>query len=180
MEERIFYVYGDYRNMGKTIFYIGKGKEDRFFKPFRKANIHWMRVVKKEKGYVRRIIKSRLTEKEAIDLEVKLIKKFKQTVVNLTDGGEGVSGFKHSDKTKALIKEKRKLQKISDSTRKKMSLQLMGNKRALGYKLTKEELTKRSIFMKGRKHALGFKHSAEAKKKISEASKLIWAKRRSL
>ena len=45
---------------------------------------------------------------------------------NQTKGGEGSLGRKHSEETKSKIREKRKLQVISEETRRKMSLSKKG------------------------------------------------------
>lgn len=147
-----FYVYIDYRQQGKIPFYVGKGSKERHMIPLRVANKHWMAVVKKEKGYTRQVVKSNLTEKQAFDLERKLIKKYKETVVNFTDGGEGASGYKHT--ANELIK---------------MAQSMIGKN--VGKKHTAETKRKMSDASKGNKYSLGYKHSDVTRLKMSIASK---------
>ena len=95
-----FYTYAYLREDG-TPYYIGKGKGDRW------KQEHTIAVPPAERVL---FLKENLTEAEAFRHEVYLIsilgRKDLGTGVlrNLTDGGEGVSGLKHSDETKELIR----------------------------------------------------------------------------
>lgn len=94
------------------------------------------------------IFKNDLTNEEAIALEVELISKFGRedkgygTLCNWTDGGEGTSGYKHSEKTKKLFSEQRKNKKqtenqykancsrvVAESTKAKISKSNKGHRR---------------------------------------------------
>lgn len=172
MNDRRFYVYVDIR-LNRDIFYVGKGSGDRYKVFTRSCNKHWMAIVKKENGFGRRIVDLGLTETEAFDLERKLIKKHKKTVVNLTNGGEGVSGFKRivSLATRLKISKISKGRKHTEEAKRKIGLAHIGKKHALGYKHTAEALKKIAQASKGKHYGLGYKHTEEAKRKISLASK---------
>jgi hypothetical protein len=96
------YVYVYFRLDG-TPCYVGKGKGHRVFD---RKNKHFQAILKaSNKRLPVVIIRSNLTEQEAFDIEVALIATIGREVdggplVNLTLGGEGVSGFKFSDVSK--------------------------------------------------------------------------------
>ena len=88
------------------VFYIGIGNNRRPYDKYNRST-HWKGIIKKY-GYEVQILKSDLTWEDACDLENILINYYGRkdlglgTLVNHTDGGEGI-------------------QNISDETRKKMS-----------------------------------------------------------
>ena len=92
-----YFVYFHIRLSNNQIFYIGKGKNKRF-KSVADRNKHWHNVA--NKGYYYLIYANNLTEKEAFNLEKEMIKKYKSQLVNLTDGGEGTSGYKYTKEQK--------------------------------------------------------------------------------
>lgn len=95
-----FYTYLHTKPDG-TIFYIGKGQAKRAY-DLVKRNIHWLRVVNKHGKPNVEILAYWDTEQEALDHEVLLISCFRDmgyVLANLTDGGEGSSGFKHSQES---------------------------------------------------------------------------------
>ena len=90
-------VYAHYRLDTGECFYIGKGTEKRA-KAKDCRNIIWNRIVKKA-GYKIIISNYFEEEKDALAFEIDLIAKYKPKA-NITNGGEGVSGLKHTEKTK--------------------------------------------------------------------------------
>jgi len=96
-------------------FYIGKGKDSRYISHLRnyklKKNDSFLsRKINKilKNGcspYITKLYEN-LTEKEAHSIEIELIDIIgrrcvgKGSLVNITCGGEGISGFKHSDETR--------------------------------------------------------------------------------
>jgi hypothetical protein len=105
-----YYVYGHFKNDTNEIFYVGKGQDDRAYVTEHR-NPYWINVVNKH-GYKVKILFYFDHEKLAFSTEKYLIKKIGRhdlkmgPLANMTDGGEGASGYKHTDKTKAIISEK--------------------------------------------------------------------------
>jgi group I intron endonuclease len=103
-----YYTYIHTRKDNNKVFYVGKGKGKRAFtKEYR--NKHWHNVVNKA-GYTVDICAYWETEKEALEHEKFLIQCFKSltTLVNKTDGGDGISGYRHSEESKKRMSEIRK------------------------------------------------------------------------
>lgn len=99
------------------VFYIGIGDNKR---PFIKShrNKYWKNIVIKY-GYEIDILKSNLSWEEAQELEKILISWYGRrdlnqgTLVNMTDGGEGWFGNKHSEETKLKISNSKKGRKLT-------------------------------------------------------------------
>jgi hypothetical protein len=104
MSWKNFYVY-QYLNEDGTPFYIGKGSKNRI----NESHAPWINLPPIDR---RIVIRDNLTENEAFDLELELIKKFGRKI----DGGilENIkitrwvaqSGWNHSEETKKKISEK--------------------------------------------------------------------------
>lgn len=116
-KEGIF-TYGDYI-FDNEPFYIGKGKNDRYKEHLKECRLnkdttHKSNLIKKiirNGGYPEVIlIDNLLTETEALELEVLLIKLIGRydlksgPLTNKTDGGDGISGYKWTDEQKERIK----------------------------------------------------------------------------
>jgi hypothetical protein len=104
-----FYVYEHWRPDKDVCFYVGKGKDNRAYNFDRKCNPFYKRIVRKlnKKGMCIevRMVESGLFEKYALKLEIQRIAFWRSNgikLANLTDGGEGSSGFVPSKKTRAL------------------------------------------------------------------------------
>lgn len=97
----MFYTYAHYKPGTNEIFYIGKGKGYRAHdKRALRRNPYWSNIVEKY-GIDVVILQTWITEKAAFDHEIQLIKHYKsigQAYCNLTDGGEGTSGYKRASK----------------------------------------------------------------------------------
>ena len=101
----MFYVYEHIRLDSNAVFYVGKGKSRRCFEAKRR-NLHWKRVVTKAGGFNVRIVANDIDEELAFLVEQELISKCKLqgiSLVNLTNGGEGASGYIHTTETKAIL-----------------------------------------------------------------------------
>lgn len=167
-KQKIYYVYEYVDPRNNQPFYIGKGKGNRFNHHIKNLNdgnnLHKTNKIKKilseNLDPIINIISSGLTETEAFEMERILILKFGRIdnktgcLVNLTDGGEGQSGWipgydyrkkmsestsgvkngmfgkKHSEETKNKIREKSIGRKASEETKKKMSIERIGVKNA--------------------------------------------------
>jgi hypothetical protein len=130
-----FYVY---KLSTKNIpFYIGKGKKTETYDRVEYHLKYWKNNCnKKLKNKINKlkgifdieILFESQNEQECLDLEVKLIKEIgRETLCNLTDGGEGVSGFHHSEETKQKISIWRKGKLLSEETCKKITQNKTGN-----------------------------------------------------
>lgn len=145
----MFYTYLHRRADDNLPFYVGKGTGDRAHRT-NNRNPYWHKTVKKH-GLVVEIVSPWRTEKEAFEHEKFLIHCFKDmgfNLVNMSDGGEGQSGYRHNDETKKKLSEASKKKVVSASERDAASERMKGN----------------SIW-------LGRKHSAKAKQKISVGNK---------
>lgn len=104
-----FYIYLHKTADTLETFYVGKGKDNRAWST-RGRSKFWSRV-KDRHGYVVEIVSTCLSEQDAFLKEKELIKfygrrdKNQGSLVNLTDGGEGVSGFIWSEESKTKFKE---------------------------------------------------------------------------
>ncbi len=102
----IFYTYA-YLREDRTPYYIGKGKGKRAYQ----KNRHRVKVPDKNKII---FLKQNLTEEEAHNHEIYMIfvlgRKDLETGIlrNLSDGGEGCSGYKHNNQTKQKMKDNHK------------------------------------------------------------------------
>jgi hypothetical protein len=132
----MYYIYQHRSADTNEIFYVGKGKDKRFCDKNKRGR-YWKHYVAKH-GFVPEIIKDGLDEELAFLAEMECIDVYRRRgikLINLTDGGEGCSGYsmKHSEEQKAKwsIERKgtpspRKGVKLLDSTKEKISLARAG------------------------------------------------------
>lgn len=165
---RVFYVYVLFRLNGIPC-YVGKGKDDRWLCHFKigaaHTNRHLARIIAKAGGMLPKIkFREGLTEAEALALEVALIAAIGREarggpLVNLTDGGDGVSGMRHSVEAKTAIRTKMLGRVISKETRLKISAATLG-------KVVSEETRAKIGAASATKT-----HSDETKRKIGDAQR---------
>lgn len=103
--DNIYYVYEWVRLDNNEPFYVGKGKNNRW-RTKSSRNNHFLNIVNSIPCAVI-LLHENLTSDEACDLECYYIEHYKYAIgydlVNITDGGEGVSGFKpNEDKLKKM------------------------------------------------------------------------------
>jgi len=181
------YVYGKYK-FDYEPFYVGKGSGRRFrvhlYNHKLKRNKYNNNKIKKISKFIGKnnlpiVIIDCSCEKEAFELEKKLIKLIGRadlgegTLTNLTDGGEGVSGHKHSKETRRKMSKSKEGfvpwnagMRYSEEGRKKM------REIRIGKKCSEETKRKMSEAAKGEKnHNFGKPLSEETKRKLSEANK---------
>ena len=147
----MLYIYEHIRPDTNAVFYVGKGTEKRMHSKHRR-NAYWNNIVRKAGGFVvREVCRHQdeelifLAEQERIDQ----LKRLGVKLSNMTDGGEGPSGYRHTEETKQKIAE----------------LQMGEKHWAYGKKVSEEERQRLSQIAKR-------KHTDEHRKKVSEAGKL--------
>lgn len=109
------YIYIHFRKSDGVPFYVGKGTSKSKSKntyvrarAFHSANLHWKHTVEKH-GLAINVIMSCLTDEEAQKQEKRIILEIGRndlglgTLVNMTDGGDGMCGRVVSDETKANL-----------------------------------------------------------------------------
>ena len=178
--DNLFYTYAYLREDG-TPYYIGKGKGDRAYSKRRKG-------VKRPRDENRiLILKKGLTEQEAFRHEKYMISVFGRkdletgVLLNRSDGGDGNSGYRHTEETKARISKTssgRKLKPRTKIHRERLSAALRGKKSWLGLRHRGDSKKKISQVRKERKLALGENngmfgknHTEESKIKMSKTKK---------
>lgn len=146
----MFYTYAHFRP-DNSVFYIGKGHGRRAWSN-KNRNPHWHHVTAKHGEHKVEVLAQWPTEQEAFDHEKFLIWCFRDmgvSLTNLTDGGDGAAGYKHT---------KESIQKRLDSMR--------------GYTPSEETKAKmREAHLGEKNHFFGRNHSDEAKEVISSKKK---------
>lgn len=190
--ERRFYVYEHWRTDRGECFYVGKGHGRRAY-DMRRGRNRWHRFLTAKLSALGtaveiRIIADGLTEQEAFDKEMERIAFWKNDgadLCNITIGGEGGSGLKHTEEWKRANSERMKGRKPSDKTRMRMAIAAMGNKRGLGKPKPRHAVEALIAFHTGRKRSaetcarikaakqahpsfLGKHHTPESIKKIKD------------
>lgn len=193
------YVYRHIRLDKNQPFYIGIGTDSNYQRAYSKnsRNIFWKRVVSKSK-YEVEILLDNLTKEQAKKKEIEFIalygKKINKTgcLVNISDGGEGAAGYKHTKEAKIKIAEankhkdyskidksymqteeyKNKISKINKGRKMPDSMRKKTRLRMLNTNLTEE--SKEKI----RQYKLGKLDSEEVKLKKSISAKIAWEKRK--
>lgn len=126
----MFYTYAHYKP-DNSVFYIGKGQRRRAWAKDNHSN-HWNNIVAKYPDYKVEILARWDTEQEAFDHEVFLIDTFRAMgikLTNVTNGGDGVTGYKHTVETKRFLTEHHKRlhnlpeQREKNSERSKLRMQ---------------------------------------------------------
>ena len=168
-DRRIYYVYQHINtdpSRGPTgCRYIGKGKQTRAWNVGPKdRNYLWRNVFENNPPEVM-LFAENMTEEEAFELEKEMIWRALSAGVqlcNLTEGGEGMSGWKMPEEMKIKIGNTHRNKKKTKEHREKISKTLMGRKNGPPSEITKQKIseTKR-----------GTVFTEEHKRRLSEAAK---------
>jgi len=161
------YIYRHIRLDKNEVFYIGIGSDKNYKRAHTKKNRnkYWHNIVNLTDYRVEIISEEWLTWEEACEKEKFWIIFYGRAdlklgpLVNMTDGGQGQFGFKHSEETKRLYRLSRKGHLVSDDTKKKMKESNTGKVRS--------EETKLNI----RKSKLGICLSLQHRESISKGQK---------
>lgn len=165
----MFYTYAYLREDGSP-YYIGKGKAGRI-----NSKLHSVGLPSKDR---RIFLKKNLTEEESIRHEIYMIDVFGRKDLgtgilrNTTCGGEGISGYKHTDESKAKIS--RAISNPSDETRKRMSIASSNKTMSLSARKKIGEYNRnrpKEVLDKMSQSHKGIKFSEERRKRMSEAQK---------
>jgi hypothetical protein len=145
----IFYVYIHYCEKGyrkDSPFHVGKGCFRRF-KQTSDRNPKWNKIANKY-GFRYEIVQDNMSESDAFLLEMWLIAKFRHQgydLANLTDGGEGNSGYRHTDEQRKKLSAAKMGIQMSDDFKRKCSERMKGVSTRKGQKTseeTKERISK--------------------------------------
>jgi len=126
-----YYVYSHINKENNEIFYIGIGStvnENEYKRSNTKfhRNNFWKNYTNKY-SYKVEILYENINKKSAIDFEIFLIKLYGRrdlnegTLVNLTDGGEGIKRYKHTKETKNKMSKSHLGKVMSKKTKQKLS-----------------------------------------------------------
>lgn len=155
-----YYVYIHKTLDSNTIFYVGKGKGKRCSET-RSRNIYWHNIVNKHGFYYEKVAEN-ISDENAKELEIFLISLIgRKNLTNMTDGGDGSSGYIASKETRLKLSKSSKNRIWTEESRKKLSESKKGTKKS------NEEIQRRSNTRKG------FKHSEETLLLFSKQRKNI-------
>ena len=181
-QKKVFYVYVDSTSEGRP-FYVGKGSGNRS-KQIKRNRKH--EVISKKFGFNRTIILETRDENFAFEKEIELIKSldtfnpdfrdFNDLRCNLTNGGDGASGYRHSEESKkkmSLIASNRSddtIEKIRQSAKNRPPISLETRKK-IGEASKKHAPFSLQVRQKISQANTGKKRSEETKKKLSFSAK---------
>ena len=163
MKDEAYFTYAHAKKSDGQIFYIGKGKRDRIVSKLNRNN-YWHNTVGKH-GLTINILAKWKTEQEAFEHEKFLIWCFKDMghgLVNMTDGGEGLSNPSQETRLRMSQNNGMKRPEVSE----KISLARRDKP------LSSEHCLKLSKVQTGRKL------SDVTKQRMAASAKEAWAKRK--
>ena len=179
-----FYTYAHSKPNG-SLFYIGKGQKNRAY-TYGNRSEYWKRIVNKHGNPTVEILAYWKTAEEAYDHEKLLISCFRDMgykLANLSDGGEGATGTKHSQETKDYLRkinlervltDEQKAKISAAGKRKRLSAEAKDKirQKALGRKMSAEHRAIMSATHKGKKQ-----NPEQIKKRIASRLATIAARK---
>jgi len=158
----MFYVYEHIRLDTNQVFYVGKGKHDRY-KCKTRRNKYWHRVVAKAGGFKAVKLIENLDEELSLLAEQERINQLKRLGVklcNITEGGEGCTGLKHTEEAKRKIGVRHSQESYDKGA----------EVRKQYYPFSEQHIKNMSEARKGSKnHMWGQTHNDVAREKIKQA-----------
>lgn len=121
-----FYVYLHRRADNNEVFYVGKGSGDRIYRKDGRS-VWWNSIVTKH-GYTYEYAEKGLSEESAFDLEIELIKFYREnghTLCNIKDGGQGYAGYKPTAERVAKLREHLQSEEFKANMRKKIGKEVI-------------------------------------------------------
>ena len=123
-----FYVYEHWRPDTHTCFYVGKGHNRRAWDMRRARNRRHKFITDKLKRdglkVDVRLVQDDLSEDQAFDLErqrIAMWRCLRVQLTNVTDGGDGSAGLKHTEESRAKMSLKQRGRVVSDEAKAKIS-----------------------------------------------------------
>lgn len=176
MQDARFFVYEHMRRDTGAVFYVGKGTGYRatVASPYHRS-IWWQRTVARAGGFDVRYISTGIDEELAFLVEVERIDQRRRTgahLCNMTDGGDGTSGWIKTAEWREKIGRAHRGKVISQEVRDRISTAV----RAAGYAHSDEARARMSQSRMGHTNNLGRKQPDEEKRK--RAASLIGNKSR--
>ena len=102
----MYYVYLHRRKDNNEVFYVGKGKDNRANS--KQGRNKWWKNIANKHGFSVEYVKCGLSEDEALELEIKTIKQYRDNnlyLCNVSSGGEGASGCKRTESQKKFLSD---------------------------------------------------------------------------
>lgn len=153
-----YYVYIHKKVSNGKVFYVGKGSKNRAYDKHKRSD-YWKSIVKKH-GLIVEIVESGYQDWYASEREKDLILFYgRENLCNMTNGGDGASGYRFSYEQKLKLSKAKKGVKKTDLMRLNMSAAKKGMKH--------NDISKENM----RKSQIGRKHSEETKAKIGISNK---------
>jgi hypothetical protein len=155
------YIYKHIRKDTNEVFYIGIAKTKRRISSYANRNPYWIHIVNKV-GFEFEIIEDNLTWEDACEKEKYWIKYYGRndlnegSLVNMTDGGDGVFNISVESKSQMSLAKKEKL--LSNEHKKNIGIAVKNR--------WKDESQRNKM-----KREAGWNHSEKTKNKISEMKK---------
>ncbi len=108
-------VYLHRKQSDNSVFYVGKGSKKRSRSSLGRS-AYWGRISNKH-GFYPEIVDENISEQDAFELEIFLIQEIgRDNLCNMTDGGEGASGVKMSEKNRLNLMKINKGKRPSDKS----------------------------------------------------------------
>lgn len=162
MQANNFYIYEHIRPDTNRVFYVGKGKGNRYLAKTDR-NKYWHHIVNKAGSFIANKIVENIDEELAFLVEQERIDQLKRLgykLCNMTNGGEGTSGRIISEETRRKIGVRHSQESYDRALEKRKAM----------YPFSAKHIKNLSLARQGEKnHMFGKTHSQEAREKIRQA-----------